>query len=351
MNIGRIENVSAGADTQILAEVAQAAPRASNAVYDARELARPRPTLTSGGALGTPLGLPAPGTLQSPVDNSARIEAAIKDWTAAVAAESVDTPPPAAPAAGPDVAARAEILATRIAALKAATDALNEGNSPLGLQVLSDVTVPGLEAMLAQHRAALNDPQAGTRERVMNTILGQTERLVEVMTDMRRTLPDEVLASRRVLQEGGIPTGWAAVELNNLVGAANRIAEASARQPIGEAVEQLAQAITQHRLRLATAVSLDQQRRGVLTPSIADTAELVARTREELARGITANAKLDTPPTPETLLTEARAQVDAMRTALGSGDLEAATRARDAAKAAVQKVREQIDAAKRAAEK
>lgn len=239
-------------------------------------------------------------------------------------------------------------LMGRINALEQSANALGAGESPLGLPQIAGVTVPALKQLVEQQRATLGrDPMGAARESTIATILDQAERLVKVMGDARKQLTAEVPVAIRALQTSGLPTGWAANELSGLVNAANAIAEQTARRNVSDAVTELEGRFQQYRQRLASAVSLDGERRDTVPAALAEVEKSVQSTRQALGRrlGVEPSAIMSEQPTPDTIIAGARQQLGTMREALSQGDIAAATKARDTANAAVTQSRNLVQEA------
>ncbi len=242
-------------------------------------------------------------------------------------------------------------LEARIGRLQASAAELGDDSSPFSLVQIGAVTVPALQRLVAQQRASAGrDPLGASRERTIAVVLEQAESLVTVMREAREKLTAEAPDAIRSLQGNGVTTAWVAGELTQIVGAANRIAEATVQGDVRPVIQQLRDKVNELSARMKSAVALNTERLGPATKAITDAEALVRTTRTTLG------ARLKVAPSailaeqqfsPETSISRAREQLTAMQTALNTGDIAAATAARDASRAAVGQVTSLVEEANR----
>ena len=242
-------------------------------------------------------------------------------------------------------------LEARINALKTAAEELGDASTPFGLAQIGAVTVPGLQRLVAQQRASAGrDPLGASRERTIAVVLEQAESLVRVMRDARDKLTSEAPGAIRSLQQNGVQTAWVANGLTAIVGAANRLAEATVQGDVRPQIAELETRIGQLRTALKSAVELNTERLGPATAAIAETERAVtaARTRIGGVLKVQPSAILaEQQYSPEASITRAREQLGEMHKALNNGDIAAATTARTASAAALRQVTDLITEADR----
>ncbi len=242
-------------------------------------------------------------------------------------------------------------LDARILALNASAEELGDAGTPFGLAQIGAVTVPTLQRLVAQQRAgAGRDPLGASRERTIAVTLEQAESLIRVMRDARDKLTAETPPAMRSLQQNGVQTAWVANAITGLVGAANRMAEATVQRDVRPDIVKLEAGIGQLRAALKSAVELNTERLGPATAAIAETEGAVsaARTRIGGVLKVQPQAVLaEQPYSPEASITRAREQLGTMQKALSAGDIAAASKARDASTAALRQVTELISEADR----
>lgn len=255
-------------------------------------------------------------------------------------------------AAAPDQAeAHFAELEARIGRLQASAAELGDDSSSFSLPQIAATTVPALNRLVAQQRAgAGRDPMGAARERTIAIVLEQAESLVTVMKEAREKLTAEVPAALRSMQSNGLQTAWIAGEVTQIVGAANRIAEATVQGDVRPVIQQLRDKVNELSARMKSAVELNTERLGPATKAIADAEALVRTTRTTIGGQLKvapAAILAEQQFSPEASITRAREQLAAMQTALSAGDIPAATTARDASRAAVGQVTALVEEANR----